>query len=76
MQILAFNGSPRKTGNTSAIIKAMLKGAKISGCQNHRGPITRHHSQRMYGMPDLPEKAGKMQTTGRSESLSGSDQDL
>ncbi len=33
MQILAFNGSPRKTGNTSAIIKAMLKGAKSAGAK-------------------------------------------
>ena len=33
MQILAFNGSPRKTGNTSAIIKTMLKGAKSAGAK-------------------------------------------
>lgn len=33
MQILAFNGSPRKNGNTSAIIKAMLKGARSAGAK-------------------------------------------
>ncbi|MEW6188120.1 MAG: flavodoxin family protein [Thermodesulfobacteriota bacterium] len=33
MQILAFNGSPRKNGNTSAILKAMLKGAKAEGAK-------------------------------------------
>ena len=33
MHIIAFNGSPRKSGNTSAIIKAMLKGAKSAGAE-------------------------------------------
>jgi|YelNatPaOPRAMG01_1025707.scaffolds.fasta_scaffold215112_1 multimeric flavodoxin WrbA len=33
MQILAFNGSPRKNGNTSTIIRAMLKGAKAAGAE-------------------------------------------
>lgn len=33
MQILAFNGSPRKNGNTSTIIKAMLKGARSAGAE-------------------------------------------
>jgi multimeric flavodoxin WrbA len=33
MQILAFNGSPHKNGNTSAIIKAMLKGARSAGAK-------------------------------------------
>jgi multimeric flavodoxin WrbA len=33
MKILAFNGSPRKNGNTSAIIKAMLKGARSAGAK-------------------------------------------
>ena len=27
MQVLAFNGSPRKKGNTSTIIAAILEGA-------------------------------------------------
>ncbi|MBN1381441.1 MAG: flavodoxin family protein [Deltaproteobacteria bacterium] len=33
MHIIAFNGSPRKSGNTSTIIKAMLKGAKAAGAE-------------------------------------------
>lgn len=33
MQILAFNGSPRKNGNTSTLIRAMLKGAKAAGAE-------------------------------------------
>jgi multimeric flavodoxin WrbA len=31
MKIVAFNGSPRKKGNTSAIIKSLLKGAESKG---------------------------------------------
>jgi len=33
MQILAFNGSPRKKGNTSTIIRAILNGAESEGAQ-------------------------------------------
>jgi multimeric flavodoxin WrbA len=33
MQILAFNGSPRKKGNTSAIIHAILDGARTEGAE-------------------------------------------
>jgi multimeric flavodoxin WrbA len=33
MQVLAFNGSPRKKGNTSTIIAAILKGARDKGAQ-------------------------------------------
>ncbi|MBN2397321.1 MAG: flavodoxin family protein [Deltaproteobacteria bacterium] len=33
MRILAFNGSPRKQGNTSAIIGSMLEGARSEGAQ-------------------------------------------
>ena len=33
MQILAFNGSPRKQGNTSTIIAAILEGARFKGAQ-------------------------------------------
>jgi multimeric flavodoxin WrbA len=33
MRILAFNGSPRKKGNTSAIIRAVLRGAKSGGAE-------------------------------------------
>ncbi len=33
MEILAFNGSPRKDGNTSNIIKAMLEGARSAGAE-------------------------------------------
>ena len=33
MQILAFNGSPRKQGNTSTIIGSMLEGARSGGAE-------------------------------------------
>ena len=33
MTIIAFNGSPRKKGNTSTIIKAMLEGAESAGVE-------------------------------------------
>ena len=33
MQILAFNGSPRKKGNTSTIIESILKGARSNGAE-------------------------------------------
>lgn len=33
MQILAFNGSPRPKGNTSAIVASMLEGARASGAE-------------------------------------------
>jgi multimeric flavodoxin WrbA len=33
MQILAFNGSPRKEGNTSTIIGAILEGARSKGAE-------------------------------------------
>ena len=33
MRILAFNGSPRKKGNTSAIIRAILNGAASEGAE-------------------------------------------
>jgi multimeric flavodoxin WrbA len=33
MQILAFNGSPRRGGNTSTIIKAILEGAQSTGAE-------------------------------------------
>jgi len=33
MKILAFNGSPRKTGNTTALIGAVLEGARESGAE-------------------------------------------
>ena len=33
MQILAFNGSPRPKGNTSAILASMMEGARSQGAQ-------------------------------------------
>src|SRR4030042_2681404 len=33
MQTPAFNGSPRKKGNTSAILRAVLRGAKSEGAE-------------------------------------------
>jgi len=33
MTIIAFNGSPRKNGNTSTIVKAMLEGAESAGAE-------------------------------------------
>jgi len=33
MQILAFNGSPRPQGNTSAIVRSMMEGARSLGAQ-------------------------------------------
>lgn len=35
MVIIGFNGSPRKTGNTAAIMKQMLKGATDAGAETH-----------------------------------------
>jgi multimeric flavodoxin WrbA len=33
MQIIAFNGSPRKKGNTSTLIEAVLEGAQSAGAE-------------------------------------------
>jgi len=33
MQVLAINGSPRKTGNTSTLIGALLEGARAAGAR-------------------------------------------
>ena len=33
MHILAFNGSPRKSGTTSTLIKAVLQGAQSAGAE-------------------------------------------
>ncbi|MFQ6091628.1 MAG: flavodoxin family protein [bacterium] len=33
MRVLAFNGSPRRQGNTSLLLKEMLRGARESGAQ-------------------------------------------
>ncbi len=33
MKVLAFNGSPRKTGNTATLIKAILEGAREAGAE-------------------------------------------
>jgi multimeric flavodoxin WrbA len=33
MQIIAINGSPRKEGNTSVIIRAILEGARVAGAE-------------------------------------------
>ncbi|MDY6843129.1 MAG: flavodoxin family protein [Thermodesulfobacteriota bacterium] len=33
MHVLAFNGSPRETGNTSTIISAILEGAQAAGAE-------------------------------------------
>ena len=33
MEVLAFNGSPRKKGNTSNLVKAMLEGAESAGAE-------------------------------------------
>jgi multimeric flavodoxin WrbA len=43
MQIIAFNGSPRKNGNTSALIKAVLEGAASAGATTTE--INLHHIQ-------------------------------
>jgi len=41
MEILAFNGSPRKGGNTSTIIREILEGAKSAGATTTEVPL--HH---------------------------------
>ena len=41
MQIIAFNGSPRKTGNTSTLIKALLEGAAAAGAETIE--VNLHH---------------------------------
>ncbi len=33
MRIIAINGSPRKQGNTSNIVRAMLEGAASAGAE-------------------------------------------
>jgi len=41
MHILAFNGSPRKQGNTSTLIKAVLEGAQSAGAETTE--VSLHH---------------------------------
>lgn len=41
MQVIAFNGSPRKKGNTSTIIKAVLEGAAAAGADTTE--VNLHH---------------------------------
>ena len=41
MQIIAFNGSPRKNGNTSTLIKAVLEGAQAAGAETQE--VNLHH---------------------------------
>jgi multimeric flavodoxin WrbA len=41
MHILAFNGSPRKSGNTSTLIKAVLEGARSAGAETTE--VSLHH---------------------------------
>ena len=41
MQIIAFNGSPRKNGNTSTLIKAVLEGAASAGATTTE--VNLHH---------------------------------
>ncbi|MFH2132093.1 MAG: flavodoxin family protein [bacterium] len=41
MRIIAFNGSPRKNGNTSAIIRSILEGAASTGAETTE--VLLHH---------------------------------
>ncbi len=41
MRIIAFNGSPRKNGNTSSTIKAILEGAASVGAETTE--VMLHH---------------------------------
>ena len=41
MQVIAFNGSPRKNGNTSTLIKALLEGAASAGAETTE--VNLHH---------------------------------
>ncbi len=41
MHIIAFNGSPRKNGNTSFTIKAILEGAAAAGAETTE--VMLHH---------------------------------
>ena len=36
MKVIAFNGSPRSTGNTSTLIQAVLEGAQDAGAETTR----------------------------------------
>ena len=80
MQILAFNGSPRKKGNTSAIIRALLDGARtegaetvevrlhdldMKGCQGYRALI----EQRLKGNPHAHAQVLRSAGVGNQPSL-------
>jgi multimeric flavodoxin WrbA len=39
MKVIAFNGSPRATGNTSTLIQAVLDGAREGGAENTYVPL-------------------------------------
>ena len=76
MQILAFNGSPRKKGNTSAMIRAILSGAESEGAETVEVRLHDLDMKRLPGMPCLPAEARSVRPEGRVESLSRDDEDL
>lgn len=39
MKIMAFNGSPRRNGNTAKLLKEALRGAAASGADTERRPL-------------------------------------
>ncbi len=51
-KIVVLNGSPRKTGNTSALIKAFTEGAKSAG-----NNVTEFFLDRMdiHGKPEIQQ---------------------
>ena len=58
MKVVAFNGSPRKEGNTYLLVQKVFGELHKEGIETevrpHRGKI----SPRMYGMPSLQGELG------------------
>ncbi|MFC1895346.1 flavodoxin family protein [Thermodesulfobacteriota bacterium] len=67
MQILAINGSPRKKGNTSTILEAVLEGARESGAETTHVRLDELDLKGCMGCLSCREKPGFCQ---RSDGLS------
>ncbi|MEA5032234.1 MAG: flavodoxin family protein [Sphaerochaeta sp.] len=49
MKIIGFNGSPRKTGNTAAIMKSLLQGAQEAGAHVENIHLRSYHIEGCIG---------------------------